>query len=501
MTFRISILLFLLLSYFNCLSQKEVLSVKIDDNTSMLPRKKKGFNFLNTTNGDLVIVMIDNKMGFANLFDNDFNEKGAITFDPSKHENILGYKIIGNTYEILFSNNSKKKFLVLSINFDSKKVSEKEFKFDFDDEKYLETVHYNNQLFLFTSTKENVFIIRELGENGFETLKSFQIENRIESFFDNVLVSLDPTNSDGFYDENRKQKLLKREQLFGSLKSNVTKIDNRVPNVIEQTAQNNKLYQKDNLIYLTIEDDENLQTIFYKIDLDVLSMEQAIYEYPKGRIWDFKKYNSFILDDKIFQLGINKDEMKIYVKNFEGEILKEFYIEKNQPIKFKNSPIIQDGETFLPFVNHRELEETSQYLRKVSSGNIGITGYRDNNLYHLTIGGYIELNGGGMGMMGGSYNTTISASGGVPSVSTTYINPTFYSYSTYSSTKSTFFNTHLDADFNYVSKETSENIFDRIKEFKKGLQYESAEDVFIHDDKVYFSYYNLKEKLLKIIEM
>ena len=501
MNFKNLIFLLFSLNFFISIAQKEVLSVKIDDNTAMLPRTKDGFNFLNTNNGDLVIIMIDKKMGFANLFDKDFNEKSAATFDPPKYEDILGYKIVGNTYKILSSNNSKKKFLVLSIDFDSKKVSEKEFKFDFDDEKYLETVHYNNQLFLFTSTKENVFIIRELGEDGFETLKSFLVENRNESFFDNVLVSLDPTTSEGFYDENRKQKLLKREQIFGSLKSNITKIDNRVPNAIEQTASNNKLYQKDNLIYLTIEDEENLQTIFYRINLENLSMEQAFYEYPKGRIWDFEKYNSFILDDKIFQLGINIDEMKIVIKNFEGKVLKDFYIEKNQPINFKNSPIIQDGQTFVPLVNHRELEETSKYLRKVLSGNIGISGYKDDNLYYLTIGGCIEIKGGSMGVMGGSYNTTISTTGGIPSVSTVYIRPTFYSYSSYASTKSTFFNTHLDSEFNYVAKDESDNIFDRIKKFKKGIQYESAEDIFLYKGKVYFTYYNLKEKLLKIIEM
>jgi len=495
MTFKITILVLLFLSYFSCFSQKEVVSLKIDDNTSMLPRKKDGYNFMNTKTGDFVIVMIDKKMGFANLFDKDFNLKSTITFDPPKYKEILGYKIVGNTYEVLLSNNSKSKFAIIGIDFDSKRAAVNAFKFDFDDEKYLETVHYNGQLFLFTATKDNVFNIRELGEDGLNTLKSFQIENRKENFLNHVLVSLNPTSPDQFISENRKQKLLKREQLFGSLKSNVAKIDNRVPNAIEQTASNNKLYQKDNLVYLTIEDEEDLQTIFYKIDLENLSMEQALYQYPKGRIWDFKKYNSFILEDKIFQLGINIDEMKIIVKNFDGEILKEFYIEKNQPISFKNSPIIQDGQTFVPFVNHREMEETSKFLRKVSSGNIGLTGYRDGDLYSFTIGGYKEVSGGGGGMMmGGGYGLTGASTGG-------YYSPTFYSYSTYSSSVSTFFNTHLDSDFNYIAKKESKNIFDRIKEFKKSIQYESAEDVFIHDGKVYFSYYNLKEKTLRIIEM
>ena len=505
MNFKIPVILFLSLSFFTCIAQKEVASLKIDDNTSMLPKQKEGYTIFNAKNGDLVIVMIEKKRGYASLLDKNFKEKSTLDFDilASKYGNVLGYDIDGETYKILFSNKSKGKFAILTIDFNSKGVIKNELDFDFDDydEKYLEAVQYNNQLFLFSATKSNAFIIRELTGNGFNELKSFQIENLKQSFL--KIAGLKPLSTDQVPNEPRKQKLLKREDLFSSLKSNVTKIDNRVPHSIEQTASNNKLYQKDNLVYLTIEDDENLQTVFYKIDLEVLNMEKALYDYPKGKVGDFKKYNSIILEDKIFQLGSSNNEMKIVIKNFEGETFKVFYIEVNQPISFKNSPIIQDGETFVPFVNHREMEETSKYLRKVSSGNIGLTGYKDGDLYNFSIGGFIELKGGAGGMMmngGGVYNGGVST-GGVPVMNYYTYNPIYNSFYSYNATKSTFFNTHFDSDFNYVTKEESDNIFDRIKEFKKGIQYESAEDVFIHEGKVYFSYYNLKEKILKIIEM
>lgn len=479
MKFKISILVFLFFSFSTCFAQKEVVSLKIDDKTSMLPRKKGGYNFLNTKTGDFVVVMLDKKMGFANLFDKDFNVKATLTFNSPKYDEVLGYKIIDDRYEILFSNSTKKIFAVISIDFDSKKAVENNFKFDFNDERYLETVQYNNQLFLLTANKNNDFIIRELANNSFSLLKKISISS-----------------------DNSNQKLLKRNDIFGSLKSNISKVDNRVPNAIEQTAAANKIYLKDNFLYLTIEDEANLQTILYTIDLESLTMVQDIFDYPNGRVGDFKRYNSFILDDKIFQLGSSNNEMKIIAKDFSGESLKEFYIEVNQPIAFKNSPIIQDGQTFIPFVNRRELEETSKYLRKVSSGKIGITGYKDDDIYNITIGGFKEVTsgGGGMMMMGGGYTHTVGTAGGVPVVQHIY-NPTYYSFNNYSSTKSTFFNTHFDSELTYVVKEETDNIFDKIKEFKKDLQYESAEDVYIHEGKVYFSYYNLKDKTLRIFEM
>ena len=472
MNFKFTWLLFLFLSYSIGSAQKEVVSLNIETTSKL--RIKEGYNFLNTKTGDVLVCLIDKKSGVANLLDKDFNVKSTITFDPPKFDNILGYKIKGNTYEILFANNSKKKFSIVSINFDTKRTSQENFKFDFDDEVYLQSVHYNNQLYFFTANRDNDFTIRKLDDNKFPILKKTSIHSK-----------------------NTDQDLLSVGN-FGSMTPKITKIDNRVPNALEQTASQIKLYQKEGFIYLPVENQEDLKTSLYTINLESLTIDQATFEYPKGEVGDFGRYNSFILDDKIFQVGSSKKEMKIAVKSFDDKKLKEFYIEIDKPIDFKNSPIIQDGKTMLPFVNRRELEETSKFLRKISSGNIGVTGYKDDNMYLLTIGGSKELYGGG-GMMMVNDGVTMYG-GGVPFVQFAF-NPTFYSYGTYTTTKSTFFNTHLDADFNYVPKEESENIFDKIKEYNKGIKFDTAEDVFVHEGKVYFSSYNSRNKTLKIIEI
>lgn len=464
MNLKITILFFLCLSSFTGFAQKEVLSLKMGNSTSQ-SKKKQGYNLLNSKTGDLIIVMIDQKSGVANLLDSDFKVKSTLTFEHPKYKNILDYKIIGNTYEILFSNNSKKKFAIVSINFDSKKTSQESFKFDFDDEVYLETIHYNNQLFLLTANRDNDFSIRKLEDKSFPILKTISLSNKR---YNSILLNV----------EN-----------FGGLTPNLIKIDTRVPNALEQTACDNKLYQKDNLLYLTIEDTDSLQTVLYKINLESLTIDKTSYKYPKGEVGDFVRYNSFILDDNIFQLGSSKEEMKITVKSFEDEKLKEFYIEVDKAIDFKNSPIIQDGTTMIPFVNRRELEETSKFLRKILSGDIGITGYKDGNLYKCTIGGNKKPTGGG-------YTVGIGATGS----SYTY-NSTYYSFVGYSATKSTFFNTHLDSNFNYVPREENDNVFDKIKEYQKEIKFDTAVDIFVHKERVYVSSYDSWNKTLRIVEM
>lgn len=475
MNFRIPILLFLSLLFFKGFAQKEVVSMKIDGTSKL--KNKDGFNFLNTEMKDLAMILMDKKTVVANLFDKSFKLKSTVVFDSPKHDNLLGYKIIGNTYQILFSNNSKKRFSLVNINFNSKRASTNDFKFDFGDEKYLGSVHYNNQLYVLAANRENDFIIWELAEKGFSPLKT---------------ISVNSKNSD--------EKLLKfpKAQAFASIEPNLTLIDNRVPNAIEQTASENKLYQKDNFLYLSKEDQEGEQTVLYKIDLEDLTLSESSYEYPKGEIGDFKNYNSFILDDHLFQIGSSKEELKVHIKNFDNEIINEFYIEIDKPIDFINSPIFQEGG-FLSFKDKRELEDTSKFLRKVSVDKIGITGYKEGELYHFTIGGFREVvGGGGGGMVMPSSGYVVS--GGVPSINYSY-NPTYVAYASYSTANSTFFNTHFDADFNYVSLEERENIFDKIKTFKKTIKFDTAEDVFIHQGKLYLSSYDSWNKIFKIVEI
>src|SRR5690606_40152917 len=70
-------------------------------------------------------------------------------------------------------------------------------------------------------------------------------------------------------------------------------------------------------------------------------------------------------------------------------------LKRDASISFKNTPIIQEGATAVPFVNRRELEESSKYLRKITSGDLGITVLKQDNHFYITLGGYKEVNNSG----------------------------------------------------------------------------------------------------------
>src|SRR5690606_28022611 len=86
--------------------------------------------------------------------------------------------------------------------------------------------------------------------------------------------------------------------------------------------------------------------------------------------------DSYISNEK---LVINFIDLK------NNTILKEFVISEDDSIHFKNSPIIQEGGDF---ASYRELEKTSQFIRKVIQSKMAISAYKDNNNYIVTLGSY-----------------------------------------------------------------------------------------------------------------
>jgi len=125
-------------------------------------------------------------------------------------------------------------------------------------------------------------------------------------------------------------------------------------------------------LYITF-DNVSESTLMYVVSLKDYSIERKEFDYPKGKLDDFKKYNSYFVDDKLFQIASSNKEIVLLAKTLEGNLIKSYYFDNQTPINIKNSLIIQDGKTALPFVTKREFEQTSKFLRKISSGSLGIS--------------------------------------------------------------------------------------------------------------------------------
>ncbi len=469
MKYTLALLLFIISN--NLFAQQEALSFKNGEVSKRV--KKDSYTISNVNNNELAVVIIERKDIYAYLFSSDFSLKSELKTEniKSKYDKALGYSLNDGIYQVLYTNENKNKFAVLSLDFDSSSGVSNEINIDLKDDLLLDVVNYNNKLYLLSTNNGLTLNISVYNNNlGFDLLKSFhldEIENDTNLMSSKVQMGV-------FI-------------LAGKESPNITKIDSRVENSIEQTSNKNKLYQKDQSIILTFDVNEK-ETQLYTMDLENLTLDYKTYPYPKSKTTEFKNYNSFIYQDHIYQMASSKETLKFQIKDFDYNIIKEFNIYRDRPITFKNSPIIQEGQTALPFLTNREMELTKKYLRKINGGNIGISVTKNKGYYYLTLGGFQVMPPSGMMTPVNSVNGTFTG-----------YNTTYLSYNSYSTTKSTYFNSILDSKFNHVKGKLQSNIFDQIEEYKSKLKYISGEDVFFHNNQLYFGYFNQKESTYHLL--
>ncbi|WMI69209.1 hypothetical protein [Mangrovimonas sp. YM274] len=478
MTFIKSLSFLILFVSLNAFCQKTVLTFENDEVSKRLT--KESYTFSNTENNDLAILLIEDKKAFAYLFDKDFNQKSKLETKglKNKYNEVVGYAVDNLNYRVLYANDKKDKFAVLNIDFGLGSMDISEFKMDFDGEIYLSTVNYNNQIFLFTAEDNLELSIWTFNNLSFNKAKTFTLDDLKDKSLlkKNYGVHVAFSNNIG------------KPFWLGTKVSGISKIDQRIPNAIEVTSSLGKLYQTKNKVYLTLENEED-KTYFYDIDIENYEIDLKIFDYPEGTIEPFKKFNSYIYEDKIYQIASSKQEMKLLINTLSGELVKSFYIDKEHPITFKNSPIIQEGVA-TPFISTRELEETQKYLRKISSGNLGITVIKTKNNYHTSMGGYkITKNPTPIPSNSSDPFNPFST----PTGTFVSYNPTYSAYNTYTKTKSTYFHSIFDLEFNHLKGEVEENIFDKIDALKKVKKYSTADYVFFHDNTLYYGYFDLKE--------
>ena len=160
--------------------------------------------------------------------------------------------------------------------------------------------------------------------------------------------------------------------------------------------------------------------------------------------------------------------------------MQTYRIERDKPIDFKNTPIIQEGGSF---ANYRELEKSNKFLRKVYQGRIGISVLQRNNQYELTLGGIVENNTGGM--MVPSFGFPAFDGGGI----IWCIDPTAFSFNSYISTRSTRIESLFDAQMNHVQGDISINAFDKMDE-DRSIPFERNQMVFKYKDFYVKGFYN-----------
>ncbi len=461
------ILVILLLNSFEFIAQEKYLEVKND--------LKIGNNLVRdiyplVTENSMAVFIDDKKTINGYLYDLNKNQIGKFSSKglPNRYNEIMGQTIKGKQYKLFLKNSNGNKFGTILFDFEKNTSIEKQIDLGWRSESFLQTYSSGENFYLMSYNSSTSSIkIRTISHDGKTktkevNFKDFEFKNH-------------RNKETSFY-----RVLYKKTGINDNLK--VVKVDNNIPNSIELVSEASKMYEKENGFILTL--DKSVYT--YIIEFKTPSLEFTIKKIAKPVVGTLFKSNSFIQDDKIYQISATDKKMVFVVKSLiSNKKLKEFILHKNDSITFKNTPIIQEGAMYN---NYREMEKTSKFLRKIASAKIGISVRPIANGSEITMGGTKELTGGAPMIMPGFGGIPIASFGAI----TMSFNPVQYAYSSYSSSVSTRIKGLFDKNYNHIDGTIQTNVFDKIKEEIELRSIGKLERVFTLGDKIILGLYYSK---------
>jgi len=463
---RLSIFIFIIFISFSSKAQEEI----INRYTSDLIRQS--FNVVDQNTGNFAAFFEGYETVYGFLFDENNRELGRIESSnlPNKYKELIGYLIDGKKIILFMNTKNGRSYGVLKFDFENNKSSVEELDFKLKREDFLESLSIGNKFYLFSRPNNSSRInIYEFNSNLSSTLH--EIEFKKEAFLDKKDM---PIN------------------LYEIL-SKTEKIEHKTPVSIETSSEYVKFYNDDNRVTITSDKYKNYT---YLINIDLESYEYSTDRVFKPAIDDSYlglRTNSFLYENLLFQIIASSKQLNIQITDLDKmTLVKEFSAKKNEPIPFKNSLIIQEGGGF---DNYRELEKTSQFLRKISQAHAGISVLKQDGFYQITYGSALEkINGGGYIIIGAA----VGGLGGAIIMAS--INTITTSYYGYKNSKSVRITGLIDENFNHIEGEVPLNIFDRIKLYTNNIKGIQAETIISLEDSYLFGYYNKREKVYKIVE-
>lgn len=286
------------------------------------------------------------------------------------------------------------------------------------------------------------------------------------------------------------------------------KVSSEIPTSIELITNLNKVYFLQDKIILSFDTYKDLTKL---IIINLENYESSIEDYSQYTIRRDKlisgRSNSFLYQDKIFQLNTSTLEMALTIRDLKSkEILTQYIVEKEDSIFFKNTPATHEYTSFPWDTEKKELQNTNDILRKITQYGAGISVLKLDDILEISLGGLKKS----------AVSKVVTQSVGIEEANsssnnfTTRINPNCsyypqvtYNFQSYTQSKSFKLKIGLYANsFEHIQETLNDNIFDElkykleenVKNFLVKLIFKMEEDYYI----VYFNKTDKKHYLVKI---
>jgi hypothetical protein len=396
--------------------------------------------FLTITDQRVTSFLLDSSFSFS---------PNKVSFIPSK---LVGLDPLGGYYSnewvtLLYSKKNKKEFTAFKLNVTDNSVSYSSFKLP-KGELFLESFSTGTAYFFVTvkwnSSTLTFYRTNESGEF---------IENKVDLSRYTFGIKTKPSLFENLRD------------LSGDVKFSMITYESI--SGLSQTYIKNKGYYDKGKFYLTLDKDYG-KTILVKVNIE--NWETSFAKFGESTESCSKSSSgSFLYYDNIFISQVCEEHLGISVYDINsGLLVKNYSVQADEEISFRNTPIIQEGGNFFSG-DKRELGQTKALVRKIlrSKMAIAVNALNSRSALEVTVGSFVEFQRGGMPgasfVPGGTAPSTFGS--GSVALPTTY-NPTYTSYQSYKVTKSASFKSLLNStSLDHIKGKIDKNDFDKMEDY------------------------------------
>jgi hypothetical protein len=474
------IILFLLFSINLGFSQEMLNSIPIT-----LKGDRDVFHIVNEEKHETILFLSDKRTVTAFRLNDKMIISDSISAErpEKKYSDIIGYGGDKSNPVIYWASSNHKEVYSQDYDFTNHRISVNAFNLSLDGEEFLQYFSEGDRFYMLTTVLNSSILKLYVFRND-------RVEPKTIDLSELKIVNEDSKSGDF-------SASLKKEFKFGgffNLKKEL-KLEKIEPEILTPlTESSNKIKCYTNPESIIITSDENVKfTQLIRIDLESGKPELKIFK-QKNIAGDDVNSNSFLIDEKLFQITLDANKIFVMVKNPDDKIISEYSAAESEPITFKNSDVVRQSSYS---GSKRVLEKTSQFLKKINNSKCAISSYKLNGNYLLTIGSVSNerANGGGMGMMpmGG-----MGFGGGSPrfvmSFSPIYFNNASNYFDSYANRKVVYLNSLLNSDAKHIDGEVPELAFDKMKKFIERFYDFTAQTVYKINGAYYLGYYNKMTK-------
>jgi hypothetical protein len=476
--YKQSILLALLLCSIISFSQEIVNSTPV-----ALKKNKTVFQVVNDSTKETTIFVSDKEIVKAIRLDKKMQIIDSLSterLNPKMYVGMIGYNESKSNINLFWTSSNHKDLFIQQFNFDKLNSENKTYTLPLKDEKFIQNFSQNGKFYIMTVLKNS------------DKLKLYVFDT------DGKLVEriIDLTGFRFFQSNYQKTTLygvLDESYYATEVSFSLQKITPENPTSLVESSKRRKCYSNGNTIVITF--DSNLDfTQLITIDLDKFKASEKFIKKPYIKFTERYELNSnsFLIDNHLYQIKSSSSQLILTIKDLEDNLIKSYEASDENPIiDFKNSNYVQEnGGT----TKTRILDTSSQFIRKTNNLNAGISCYKLNDNYLVTIGSVsqqeqpvsvVAVAGGMFGMAGAIASTMISAA---------ISNPTMESFNAYANRKVVYINGLFDKDANHIKGEIDPLAFDKIRIFFDKDTDVSSQTLYKLDNIYYFGYYDNKTK-------